>query len=75
MKQCYDVTIENIRDKIQDNFVWISIDETQGYKGWFIANIVAGSLNKNEQSTPYLLTVEQFETTNSSPVSDILSIP
>jgi hypothetical protein len=29
VKLCYDLTIENIRDKSQDNFVWVSIDETQ----------------------------------------------
>ncbi|PNF17096.1 hypothetical protein B7P43_G16102 [Cryptotermes secundus] len=32
VKQCYDLTIESIRDKIQDNFVWVSIDETQDCK-------------------------------------------
>jgi hypothetical protein len=39
-------------------------------KGRFIANITVGSLNKNEQSTPYLLAVDKFETTNSSAVSE-----
>ncbi|PNF28390.1 hypothetical protein B7P43_G16747 [Cryptotermes secundus] len=70
VKQCYELTIESIRDKIQDNFVWVSIDETQDCEGRFIANCIVGSLNKNEQSTPYLLAVEQLETTNSSAVSE-----
>ncbi|PNF19297.1 hypothetical protein B7P43_G07511 [Cryptotermes secundus] len=69
VKQCYDLTIESIRDKIQDNFVWVSIDETQDCEGRFIANCIVGSLNKNKQSTPYLLAVVQFKTTNSSAVS------
>jgi hypothetical protein len=67
-QQCYDLTIENIRDKIQDNFVWVSIDETLDCEGRFTANIIVGSLNKNEQSTPYHLAVLQFDTTNSSAV-------
>ena len=70
VKQCYDLTIESIREKIEDNFVWVSIDETQDCEGRFIANCIVGSLNKNEQSTPYLLAVEQFEITNSSTVSE-----
>jgi hypothetical protein len=35
---------------------------------------MVGSLNKNEQSTPYLLAVEQFEMTNSSTVSKFFTI-
>ncbi|PNF37718.1 hypothetical protein B7P43_G11455, partial [Cryptotermes secundus] len=27
VKQCYDLTIESIRDRIQDNFVWVSIEK------------------------------------------------
>jgi hypothetical protein len=26
VKQCYDLIIQNTRDKIQDNFVWVSIN-------------------------------------------------
>jgi hypothetical protein len=55
---------------IQENFVWVSIDETQDCEGRFIENIVVGSLNKNEQFTPYLLALEHFEATNSSAVSE-----
>jgi hypothetical protein len=62
----YDLTIENIRDKIQDTFVWISVD----CEGRFIENVIVGSLNKKEQSSPYFVAVEQFETTNSFAVSD-----
>ncbi|PNF32325.1 hypothetical protein B7P43_G13645 [Cryptotermes secundus] len=47
VKQCYDLTIGSIRDKIQDNFVWVSIDETQDCEGLFIANCIVGFLNKN----------------------------
>jgi hypothetical protein len=65
VKQCYDLRIEKIREKVQDTFVWVLIDETEDSEGRFIANIIVGSLNKNEQPTPYLLSVEQFETTNS----------
>ncbi|PNF20259.1 hypothetical protein B7P43_G15454 [Cryptotermes secundus] len=70
VKQCYDLTIESIRDKIQDNFVWVSIDETQDCEGRFVANCIVESLNKNEQNTPYLLAVGRFETKNSSSVSE-----
>ncbi|PNF25986.1 hypothetical protein B7P43_G06349 [Cryptotermes secundus] len=37
-----------IRDKIQDNFVWVSIDGTQNYEARFIGKTVE-SINKNEQ--------------------------
>ncbi|PNF29556.1 hypothetical protein B7P43_G01923 [Cryptotermes secundus] len=69
VKQCYDLSIVNITDNIQDNFAWVSIDETQDYEGRFNANCIVVSINKNEPSLPYLLAVEQFETTNSSAVS------
>jgi hypothetical protein len=48
----------------------VIIKETQDCKGRFIANIIVGSLNKNEQTIPYFLTVDQFETTNSFAVSE-----
>jgi hypothetical protein len=64
LKQCYDLTIENIRDIIYDNSEWISIDETQYCERRFTANIVVGFLSKNKQSTSHLLTVEQFEAIN-----------
>jgi hypothetical protein len=75
VKQCYDLTTENFRGKVQDKFVWVSIDKPQDGEGWFIANFTVGSLNKIEQSTPNHLMVEQFETTNDSAVSKLLSIP
>jgi hypothetical protein len=54
----------------------LSINETQDCEEWFIKNIIVTSLNKSKQSTPYILVVEQFETTNSSAVSNfVLSIP
>jgi hypothetical protein len=31
--------LKTLRDKIQDNFVWVSIDETQDREGQFIANM------------------------------------
>jgi hypothetical protein len=33
VRKNYNFTIENIRDKIQDNFMWVSIDETQDCEG------------------------------------------
>jgi hypothetical protein len=35
VNQCYDLILvtKNIRDKIQDNFVWVSMDETQDCEG------------------------------------------
>ncbi|PNF36587.1 hypothetical protein B7P43_G15044 [Cryptotermes secundus] len=50
--------------------LWVSIDETRDCEGRFIANCIVGSIHKNEHCTPYLLAVEQFETTNSSAVSE-----
>jgi hypothetical protein len=61
--------VENIRNKIQDNFLWVSIKETQDCDERFIANIIVRSLNNN------LIAVDQFETTNRAAVSEILSIP
>ena len=48
----------------------VSIDETQDCEVRFIVNCIVGSHNNNEQSTPYLLPLEQSETTNSYAISE-----
>jgi hypothetical protein len=48
VQQCYDLTIENIRDEFRNNFVGVSVNETQDRERRFIINIRVGSLSTNE---------------------------
>jgi len=44
----YEVTMNKIRNSVEKNKIWFSIDETSDVDGRFVANVVVGTL-KHEQ--------------------------
>ena len=53
---CYTQCVTNVREKFDNNHIWLSVDET--VKGRSIVNVIVGALNC-DISTPYLLHSEQ----------------
>jgi len=62
--EIYNKTIQKIRDCINNNRIWISIDETTDVEGRYIANVIIGTLEINEPGQIFLLTSEILEKTN-----------
>ena len=64
----YNSTIQNIREDIGNNYIWIAIDETTDDCGRYIANLIVGKLCE-EPGKPHLLTSKLLERTNHSTVA------
>ncbi|KAE9524587.1 hypothetical protein AGLY_014637, partial [Aphis glycines] len=62
--EIYNKTIQKIRDCINNNRIWINIDETTDVEGRYIANVIIGTLEINEPGQIFLLTSEILEKTN-----------
>lgn len=60
--EIYNKTIQEIRDYVNNNRIWISIDETTDVEGRYIANVIIGTLEINEPGQIFLL----FEESQSS---------
>lgn len=69
VSRCYGTVISKIQEKLENQFVWLSIDESTDSAGRFIANIIVGALSKEQQTTPYLLNVCQLQTTDNVTVT------
>lgn len=47
LKPLYDKTIENIRQQLADDYVWISVDETSDRMKRKVVNIIVGNLTND----------------------------
>jgi hypothetical protein len=64
LKEIYNSCIETIRNKLQNQFIWVSIDETMDAFGRKVANVVVGSLNiDRNQCHKFILKMEFIENT------------
>ena len=77
LKTCVDTNfntiVQNIRDNVASNKIWISIDETADAVGRLVANVVIGTLQPEQQSKEYLLTSEVVEKSNSSTIAQLFT--
>jgi hypothetical protein len=48
LSDCYQETINKIRNYITDNKIWVLIDETTDCEGRYIGNVVIGILKTNQ---------------------------
>ena len=55
--------MEEIRNELKENLIWISADETTDSCGRYIANLIVGTL-KLEPSPSYLVACKELEKTN-----------
>lgn len=69
LDKIYLSTIEEIRNSIGDNFIWVAVDETTDALGRYVANIVVGKLCSEEPGKPHLLACKMLEKTNHLTIS------
>ncbi|KAJ3651208.1 hypothetical protein Zmor_017260 [Zophobas morio] len=69
----YDMVIKQIRNSIGDNNIWISVDETTGRLGRYIAHLVIGKLFSEKAGRPFLLALKQLDKTNSNTISRFIN--
>jgi hypothetical protein len=62
---CYEETLENIRGNRGDAFIWVAVDEMTSV-GCCILNLVAGKLDTEVPSNPYLICSEVLHHINHS---------
>lgn len=62
--EIYNKTIQKIRDYVNNNRIWISIDETTDVEGRYIANVIIGTLEINEPGQIFFLASEILEKAN-----------
>ena len=55
---CYKATMQDIRAKVDNREVWISVDETNNVKGRYIANVVIGTMEYESLPNAYSLTFQ-----------------
>jgi len=62
--EIYNKTIQRIRNYVNNNRIWISINETTDVEGQYIANVIVGTLEINETGQIFLLASEMLEKAN-----------
>jgi hypothetical protein len=66
LSQIYDKTIQSIRNRLKNQYIWIAIDETKDCFGHKVANIVVGSLNADiNECKKFILNMEYINSTKS----------
>jgi hypothetical protein len=60
----YTRVINNIRQQIQNHYVYFVVDETTDSGGRYIANLLVGRLSEGGPSKSYLIACKQLEKTN-----------
>uniref|UniRef100_A0A2S2QL62 Uncharacterized protein n=1 Tax=Sipha flava TaxID=143950 RepID=A0A2S2QL62_9HEMI len=68
LEPCYHNTLKKIKNKIGENNIRISVDETINIKGRYGANLLVGILKSNTPTRPFLLTCKVLEKTYHSTV-------
>lgn len=71
LDDCYNETIEKIRQRVFDRKIWVSLDETTDAEGRYIANVIIGTLEEDTAGAIFLLNTEALEKTNHSTVSKL----
>ncbi|OXA53968.1 CGG triplet repeat-binding protein 1 [Folsomia candida] len=72
LPQIYAEAIEEIRRDVGTNPIWLSVDETTDACGRYIANVLIGSLKKDEPSKSHLICSKQLEKTNNATVTKLV---
>jgi hypothetical protein len=69
LASCYDDTINKIRNRVENNKIWVSIDETSDVDGRFVTNVVVGTLKHEQPGEIFLLACEVLERVNNSSIA------
>jgi hypothetical protein len=65
----YQNFIFQIRDEVDDFYIWISVDETTDINGRFIANIIINILHREIATLSYFISCKELNKTNHSTVT------
>ncbi|KAF0701519.1 DUF659 domain-containing protein [Aphis craccivora] len=69
LESCYNKTIENIREKVGDSYIFLIVDETTDINGNYIANLLIGALSSENSCNPFLIASKKLEKTNHSTIA------
>ena len=70
----YNVTMQNIREIIGNNKIWLSVDETTDATGRHIANAIVGTLEIDKKSRVFILHSKQLDKTNSTTIAQFIAV-
>ncbi|CAH1983628.1 unnamed protein product [Acanthoscelides obtectus] len=73
LKKCYQVRLENIREKLCNTNIYIHVDETTDAYGRYVANILVGILSESTPPVSYLINSAALEKTNHSTVARFIN--
>jgi hypothetical protein len=73
LASCYDDTINKIRNRVENNKIWVSIDETSDVDGTFVTNVVVGTLKHEQPAEIFLLACEVLERVNNSSIAVVFN--
>jgi hypothetical protein len=69
---CYKKIMTSIQNKVADNYIWVSADETTDILGRCVTNVVIGVLHPTISYTPYLIRTAITSSINSSKMCEII---
>lgn len=64
----YDESIQKVRARIADHYVYIIVDKATDARGKYIANLIIGLLTLEEEGNPYLIASLELEETNAASI-------
>lgn len=65
--------VAKIKEEIDDNYYWISVDETTDRQGRMMANLIIGSLSEFSPGIPRLVASRELDKSNSDTVAQFVN--
>jgi len=69
VEDCYQETMDEIRNEVKNKNIWVSIDETTDSEGRCVANVIIGTLPVDGPGKHFLLASEVLEKANHTTIS------
>lgn len=69
---CYKKIMRSIQNKVTDNYIWVSADETTDILGRCVTNVLIGILHPTLSYTPYLIRTAITSSINSNKMYEII---
>ena len=63
--------LKQLRTNLQNEYLWISIDETTDADGRYVVLVLAGSLNQKFQRRPYIIYCDQLTQVNHTTIAQV----
>jgi len=73
LEPCYNKTIENIKEKVGDSYIFLIVDETTDIIGNYIAYLLIGALSSENSCNPFLIACKKLEKINHSTISRFIN--